>query len=115
MNNCSINTRCFYSKYIKRTFWTHTTCPLNELRAVLVYGLCHLSPFSHLEPVQLPVAQFSHAFSVVQPSLPVSQVPKYAAGPGCKISLSLICSHNCQLVFPGHNNFYSRLLMQFHY
>lgn len=86
----------------------HTNRQLHKLRVALVF----LSSFLHLETIQQPVAQFSHAFSVVQPSLPVSQVPQYAAGPGCKISLFLICSHNCQLFFPGHNNLYCSLLAQ---
>ncbi len=100
------HTCCVYSKYSKYRRILHT----HNLSAALIQsnvsvGSCHLSSFLHLESVQ-PASCPVQPCVFCGPALSTCLTsPQYAAGPGCKISLCLIYSHNCQAILPGHNNF----------
>lgn len=68
------------------------------MKSVSLFCSTFILHSSHLERVQLPVAQFSHAFPAVRPSLPVSQVAPQAAWPAWKNPVHTT----------GRNNFYLR-------
>lgn len=87
--------------------FTKTRSLLPELRARYCSVLVISLPFHVWKSFSSQSSSSAMRFSVVQPPLPVSQFPQYAAGP-------LICSQSWCVFFPGHyNNIYSRFPVEF--
>lgn len=80
-----------YSTIDRWTLWTHCACLLHDLRTVLMSR-----PLSHLETIQLASCPVQSCVCCGPALATCLTSASCAAGPGCKIPLCLLYSHNCQ-------------------